>query len=349
VASGPPVGSGCPRRTSRGVVQQPRPEGWPVPSRVAPGIERLRSVEDNLTPLVLVAATVGLLAPSVGVALSGLVTPLLALLMLCVSLTFDLATLRRVLARPGVQALATGLVYGPMSLVGFALGRLAFGAGPLGLGFALVGSLPTDVSSPLLVLIARGNVALATVLNAVNTALAPVLVPALFLLYTGVELEVPVAPLIGELALTVLVPTAIGVTIRTWRPARVAPTEPALSATASLAYLLLVVAVVGPNAAMILDRPATVALVAVVAFGLNAAGYLLGAAAGTVLAAPADRAALLFTVSKKEFSIAAFLVFATDLPAEVALPAVTYAVVQMATSPLVARWLARRSHGGPSR
>jgi bile acid:Na+ symporter, BASS family len=64
------------------------------------------------------------------------VTPLLALLMLCVSLTFDLATLRRVLARPGAQALATGLVYGPMSLAGFAIGRLLFGTSSLGLGFA---------------------------------------------------------------------------------------------------------------------------------------------------------------------------------------------------------------------
>jgi len=145
--------------------------------------------------------------------------------MLCVSLTFDLVALHAVLARPGLQLLATGLVYGPMSLAGYALGRVAFGSGPLGLGVTLVGTLPTDVSSPLLVLIARGNVALATVFNAVNTILAPVLVPGL---------------------------------------------------------------------------------------------------------------------SKKEFSIAAFLVFSSGLPAEVALPAVVYAVVQMITSPLAANRLAHR-------
>lgn len=132
----------------------------------------MRVIENNLLPLVLVAAGVGLLVPNVGVALSGLVTPLLALLMLAVAMTFDLDTLRRVLRRPGVQALATGLVYGPMSLAGYTLGRIAFGTGPFGLGFALVGALPTDVSSPLLVYIARGNVALATVLNAINTAVA---------------------------------------------------------------------------------------------------------------------------------------------------------------------------------
>lgn len=306
-------------------------------------IDRLRLIENNLTPLVLGTAAVGLLAPELGRALSHGVTPLLALLMLSVSLTFDLATLRRVLARPGVQILATGLVYGPMSLAGYLIGHGLFGTGPLGLGFALVGSLPTDVSSPLLVLIARGNVALATVLNAVNTALAPVLVPVLFLLYTGVDLDAPVAPLIGELALTVLVPTVVGVALRTWRPARLGRCEPVLSATASVAYLLLVLAVVGPNAAEILRRPGTMLLVVAAALALNAFGYLLGWAARPLLAEEADRSALLFTVSKKEFSIAAFLVFASELPPEVALPAVLYAVVQMLTSPLVARTLARRA------
>lgn len=306
-------------------------------------IERLHIIERHLLPLVLAGAVLGLATPAVGVTLSGAVTPLLALLMLCVSLTFDLATLRTVLARPGAQALATVLVYGPMSLAGFALGRLAFGSGALGLGVTLVGVLPTDVSSPLLVLIARGNVALATVFNAVNTAVAPLLVPVLFLLYTGVELDVPVGTLMLELAATVLAPTLLGVAVRTRIPGRIQRVEPALSATASLAYVALVLAVVGPNAGAIIDAPVTVAGVVAVAFALNGIGYAIGAATRPLLPDPADRAAMLFTVSKKEFSIAAVVVSVSGLPAGVALPAVVYAVVQMTTSPLVAGRLARQT------
>ncbi len=306
-------------------------------------------VENNLMPLVLAAAVLALVVPGVGVALGGLVTPLLALLMLAVAMTFDVDTLRRVLRRPGVQVLATGIVYGPMSLAGFGLGRLVFGTSPLGLGFALVGALPTDVSSPLLVLIARGNVALATVLNAVNTALAPVLVQALFLLYTGVELDVPVGALMGELAATVLVPTIVGVAIRTRWPSRLEPVEPALSATGATAYLLLVLAVVGPNADAILAQPVRMLAVAGVALALNIVGHLLGAACRPLLPDPADRAAMLFTASKKEFSIAAFVVFTSGLPAELALPAVVFAVIQMVTSPVFANRLARHhGHTNPS-
>jgi len=194
----------------------------------------------------------------------------------------------------------------------------------------------------LLVWLGRGNVALATVFNAVNTALSPVLVPLLFLAYNGIELDVPVAALTLELAVTVLVPTVVGVAVRTAVPRRIEPIEPVLSAGASLAYLALLLAVIGPNAEAMLAAPWTVATVAGLALALNVTGYVIAMAARRLTPDPADHTALLFTVSKKEFSIAAFVVFTSGLPPEVALPAAVYAVVQMITSPLVARTLARR-------
>ncbi|MBW3665351.1 MAG: bile acid:sodium symporter [Actinobacteria bacterium] len=95
------------------------------------------------------------------------------------------------------------------------------------------------MSSTLLVWLGRGTVAFATVFSAVNTALSPVVVPLLFLAYTGIELGVPVAALTLELAVTVLIPMIVGVAVRTALPRRVEPFEPVLSAGASLAYLAL--------------------------------------------------------------------------------------------------------------
>lgn len=99
-----------------------------------------------------------------------------------------------------------------------------------GLGFALVGTLPTDVSLPLLVYVVRGNVALATVLNAINTAVVPVLVPALFLLYTGVEVDVPDVELMASLPSPDR-PDRGQVAIHTHWARRIQPVEPLLSAT----------------------------------------------------------------------------------------------------------------------
>lgn len=214
------------------------------------------------------------------------------------------------------------LVYGPMSVAGYLIGVVGFGTAPLGLGFALVGTLPTDVSSPLLVWLGRGNVALATVFNAVNTALAPVVVPLLFLSYTGVDLDVPVAALTLELAVTVLVPTIVGVAVRTAVPHRVEPVEPVQSAGASPSSLALLLAVVGPNAPAMRDAPGRWPLWPVWRWLSTSPAicwrWPRGGSHPTV-----PHTAMLFTVSKKEFSIGAFVVFAPGLPAAVALPAVS--------------------------
>jgi len=306
-------------------------------------VERLRWIEQNLVLLVVTTAALGLAVPALGMSIAGIVTPLFAVLMLAVSLTFDVHDLRLVIRRPGLQVVATALVYLPMGLVGALLGRVLFGAAtPFGLGQTLVGVLPTDISSPLLVLIARGNVALATVLNAVNTALAPLLVPLLFIQLTGVELTVPVTELMLELLIVIVIPTVLGVSLRTRFATRLAPAEPLLSATGSVAYLLLLLAVLGPNAETILTSGWDIVLLIAGAMLLNLVGYAIGATVRPWIRDEADRIAFLFTVSKKEFSIAAVVVVSSELPAEVAVPAVMTAIVQMITSPLAARWLSAR-------
>lgn len=305
---------------------------------------RLRWVEQNLLLLVVATAALGLAVPALGTSIAGFVTPLFAVLMFAVSLTFDVHDLRLVLRRPGLQVVATTLVYLPMGLAGALIARVLFGVGtPYGLGQTLVGVLPTDISSPLLVFIARGNVALATVLNAVNTALGPLLVPLLFVLLTGVELTVPVSELMLELLIVIVVPTLLGVWLRTRFAARLASADPLLSATGSIAYLLLLLGVLGPNAQTILSGGWDIALLVAGATLLNLLGYAFGATVRPWVRDEADRIAFLFTVSKKEFSIAAVVVVSSGLPAEVAIPAAVTAIVQMITSPLAARWLSSRS------
>ncbi|HCO64410.1 MAG TPA: bile acid:sodium symporter, partial [Alcanivorax sp.] len=175
-------------------------------------------VESKLVWFVIVVAGLGLAIPETGQFLEPGIGPLLALLMFIISLTFDAHDVRMVVRKPSRQFLALGLVYGPMSIAGWVTGRFFFGGGPLAAGQTLLGTLPTDVSSPLLVLIARGNVALAAVFNAINTVLSPFIVPFLFLWLTGIQLEVPLESIILELVLIVFVPTVLGVSSRTGLP-----------------------------------------------------------------------------------------------------------------------------------
>lgn len=308
-------------------------------------MKRLKLLEENLLWFVLGTAFLGLVFPPLGEALFPAVSPMLAALMFFISLTFDASSVKRVLRKPGWQVLATVLVYGPMALAGAIIGRMFFGSGNLAVGQALVGALPTDVSAPLLVLLGRGNVALAAVLNAVNTALAPFVVAPLLVLLTGVDFEVPIAGLMLELALVIILPLVAGVFLRSRFPERVARFDPLYSFGSSLAYLLLLLAVVGPNAQTILGYGAYAVVIFAAQLALNLTGYALGATTRWITADRQTQIAFLFTVSKKEFSIAAAVVAASGLPEEVLIPAVFYAVAQMVTSPLVVRLLGRREPG----
>lgn len=298
-------------------------------------------VESNLVWFVVIVAGFGLLLPASGLFLESLIGPLLAILMLVINLTFDAHAVRTVFRKPSRQIFALVLVYGPMSIAGFLTGRLFFGSGPLAAGQTLLGTLPTDVSSPLLVLMARGNVALAAVFNAVNTALSPFIVPFLFLWLTGIQLEVPLGSIILELVLIILVPSILGVWLRTGFSEFFARRDAAYAGVGSILYLLILLAVVGPNAEIILGYGWYAFVIAGAALSLNLIGYLVGMSARLITDDRKELIAYLFTVSKKEFSIAAAFVAASGLPSEIAIPAAFFAVIQMITSPIAAKILAR--------
>lgn len=301
----------------------------------------IRFVELNLIWFVLIVAVIGLLLPESGRLIEPAIGPLLAGLMFIISLTFDAHAVRVVLRRPSRQLWAFGLVYVPMSLAGLVTGRLFFGSGPLAAGQTLLGALPTDVSSPLLVLMARGNVALAAVFNAVNTALSPFMVPLIFLWLTGIRLEVPLGAIILELVLIVLLPTVTGVALRTYFPDFFSGYDAAYAGLGSIMYLLILLAVVGPNAETIIGYGWYALVIAGAALSLNLTGYFFGMASRLFTSDRREVITYLFTVSKKEFSIAAAFVAVSGLPSEIAIPAAFFAAIQMITSPAVARILAR--------
>lgn len=138
-----------------------------------------------------------------------------------------------------------------------------------------------------------------------------------------------------------LLPTVLGVWLRTRYPARVRRFDPLYSAGGSLVHLALLLAVLGPSAALILGYGWYALVIAAAALTLNLIGYAVGSTARWFTEDRGERIAYLFTASKKEFNIAAAFVTASGLPTEIAIPAVFFAVIQMITSPFAARLLAK--------
>jgi BASS family bile acid:Na+ symporter len=228
-----------------------------------------------------------------------------------------------------------------MSLIGLGIGKLLFDE-ELAVGQTIVGSLPTDVSAPLLVYLGKGNVALASLMNGIVTGLSPFILPPLLLFLTGIEFQIPVQQMILELFIIIVIPMFLGVLIRTKLPT-ISKYEPVYSFSSSLLYLALVFVVVADSSESILSFSiGMIILIFIAQLILNMAGYLMAFLTKPMVKNRDDLVAVLFTVSKKEFSIAAAIVYTADLPEIMLIPAVFYAVLQMITSPLVVRFLNHR-------
>ena len=171
----------------------------------------------------------------------------LAVVMAGLGLHLTLDDFRRVLAMPravGVALAVQSLLLPPLA---FGLALLAGLPGELGLGLVLLAASPGGVTANLFSHIARGDVALNISLTAINSVLALVTLP----LWTALALSVflgdqaSVPPPIGkvvEVALLVVVPVALGMALRAWRPALADAAEKPVRLLSSLLLGLLIAA-----------------------------------------------------------------------------------------------------------
>lgn len=309
-------------------------------------LEKLKIVENNLLPLVILTTSVALFLPTMGEILKGSVSPMLALLMFFISLTFDFTELKEAVKKPWLLFVSVLLVFIPMSLIGLGIGKLLPNE-ELAIGQTIVGSLPTDVSAPLLVYLGKGNVALASLMNGIVTGLSPVILPTLLPFLTGIEFQIPASEMMIQLMFIIVVPMTLGVIARTKLPF-VSKYEPIYSFSSSLLYLALLFVVVANSSETILSFSLGMILLLFFAqLVLNMSGYLIALTTKPIVKNKQDLVAVLFTVSKKEFSIAAAIVYTAGLSEDILIPAVFYAVLQMITSPLVVRILNKKKNEVP--
>lgn len=304
-------------------------------------LQNLSVLSDNLLYLVILAAVFSLVFPGPGTGLQPLVTPVLALMVWCMSMTIRLDDLKASVRRPVLIAAALFLGFVPMPLVGWFLGKVFFGPGSgLATGQLLVASLPSDVAAPFMVYLASGDTALATAALTASVALTPLLLPLLLTSLGRVHLLIPMSYLMSELFIIIVVPVVLGVFLNN-RYTGLRHYEPVYAAVSSLSYLLLLVIVVSANAPGIKNLQSRALLILLAALLLNAAGYLLGLASLLLTRDRRRVTALLFLTSTREFGIAIAAAAVMGLPGEMTIPAVFYAVVQMLTSPLMARLVRR--------
>lgn len=290
-----------------------------------------RIVDDHLLWWVLGAVAFGVLVPKVAV-VTNYATPILAVMVGSVSLTLTVDRFRGV-DGGGLLAALAGHVAMPVLAFAVAVG---LGLSPaLVAGFVVLGAVTPELVTPTMTELADGDTALAAVVLVVTGVGATAFVPFALDTLVGDAVAVDTSRVVEGLVLAVVAPMLAAVALRYWFEARIAPHEAAYGSISAIAVVVIIGGVAGANADLLREAPVRTAVVAAGALALNVAGYGVGYVGGSV-GNDATRIATTLSVGMRDFAVAAALVVAAGLPPAASLPAVTFGVVEMTTSALLA-------------
>lgn len=293
-------------------------------------------ISDHLLHFVLAVGAFSLLFPGPGSALGFIVTPVLAVMVLSVSMTIKSEDLRQIKKYPLMILWSAFLQFVPMALFALLLGK-AFSHWPdISTGQLLLGSLPADISAPLMVYLVGGSTAMATAMLVVAMALTPFILPNVLTWFGGVAFKIPTSYLVVELALIIVIPVAIGIFLNN-RSEKVRKNEQVWSGIASLCYITLLFVVVSSNAKAIISLKIFALLILMVEIALNLFGYALAYLTKLIFKQEETFYPLLFLVSSKEFGIASAAVDTMKLNTAMVIPSAFYAVVQMTSLPIMVK------------
>ncbi|HQZ31653.1 MAG TPA: bile acid:sodium symporter [Arenimonas sp.] len=272
----------------------------------------------------------------------------LAVVMAGLGLHLTLADFRRVLAMPRAVGVALAVQSLLLPPIAFALAKLANLPGELALGLVLLAASPGGVTANLFSHIARGDVALNISLTAINSLLALATLP----LWTALALSVflgdaaSVPPPIGkvvEVALLVVVPVALGMALRRWKPALAHAAERPVRLLSSLLLgVLIVLAFVSEWATVRAFLP----VVGLACLAFNVASLLSGylAARAARLAEP-QAVAISFEIGIHNGTLAIFIAVEVLQRAPAAIAPAVYSLNMYLTGALFAAWLLhKRKH-----
>jgi BASS family bile acid:Na+ symporter len=266
----------------------------------------------------------------------------LAVVMAGLGLHLTLADFRRVLAMPRAVGVALAVQSLLLPPVAFGLAMLAGLPGELGLGLVLLAASPGGVTANLFSHIARGDVALNVSLTAINSLLALLTLPlwtALALsVFLGDEARVP-APIVKllEVALLVILPVALGMSLRRWRPALAQAAERPVRLLSSLLLGVLIVLAFFANWDTVRSFLPVVGL-ACLAFNVASllSGYL--AARAAKLAEP-QAIAISFEIGIHNGALAIFIALEVLQRSQATIAPAVYVLIMYLTGALFAAWL----------
>ncbi|NLP42763.1 MAG: bile acid:sodium symporter family protein [Veillonellaceae bacterium] len=289
----------------------------------------------NMTLWVVLISAIAFYYPAPFKPIGPYISYLLGIIMLGMGLTMSLEDFRLVFTRPKDVFYGVFFRYLIMPLVGFAVAKLLNLPPALAAGMVLLGAAPSGTGSNVMTYIAKGDTALSVTVSSVNTILAPVLTPYIFLLLAGSMIPIDATALLMDIVYIVLIPVSAGIALHTIAPKFVEKLTKVVPAVSVVFIIAIMSSVVALNA----SKMATMALVLCVAVAIhNVAGLVLGYYAGRAVNMSKKKSrAITFEIGMENSGLTVALALA-HLDPMAALPAAVMTVWEYMSGSLLASY-----------
>ncbi|SFE20697.1 bile acid:Na+ symporter, BASS family [Lentibacillus persicus] len=269
------------------------------------------------------------------------VSLLLGIIMFGMGLTLTLDDFKGVLKAPVSVLVAVALQYTVMPLIAFGLAVIFQLPAEIAAGVILVGCCPGGTASNVMTFLAKGNTALSVSVTAVSTVLAPILTPALTLLFASQWLPVSAANMFMSIVQIVLVPIVLGIVARLLFSKQVDKSIKALPLVSVVGIVAVASAVVAVNRDDILTSGLLI-------FSVVILHNVLGLALGYLIARLfkfefANQKAVSIEVGMQNSGLGSALALAHFAPIA-AVPSALFSVWHNISGPVLATWWGKRSN-----
>ena len=185
-------------------------------------------------------------------ALQTFVIPLLSIVMFSMGLTLKTKDFYRIFKNFKIILLGIFLQFLLMPGIGYFLISIFDLETVIAIGILLVGTAPGGTASNVICYLAKGDIALSISLTTCSTFLAVFLMPTLFWLYTGTDIDVPILQMMLSIFKIIILPVTLGVILNSLNLKFLNKIKNALPLIAITAIVIIIATIIGSSSDQIL-------------------------------------------------------------------------------------------------
>lgn len=304
-------------------------------------VEKISTFAGNTFAIwVILFAILGFFIPGGFSWIAQYITILLGIIMFGMGLTLSPKDFKEVFKAPKSVLIASLAQFTVMPLLAYGLAILFQLPPEVAVGVILVGCCPGGTASNVMTFLAKGNTALSVAVTSVSTLFAPILTPALTLLFASQWLPVSAGDMFMSILQIVVIPIVLGIIVRLLFRRQVEKSVVALPLVSVVGIVAVASAVVAINAEQILNTGALIFTVVVLH---NVLGLIIGYSLAKILRLDlSDQKAVSIEVGMQNSGLGAGLALLHFSPIA-AVPSALFSVWHNISGPLLATWWGKRA------